>query len=46
MLAGEHAPYDQVAYFFSEVFGTKLGLLGDLEAGHDSSSCAGTSKTA
>ena len=35
MLAGEDAPYDLVAYFFSEVFGTKLGLLGDLEAGHD-----------
>ena len=34
-LAGEDAPYDLVAYFFSEVFGTKLGLLGDLEAGHD-----------
>jgi len=35
ILAGEHAPYDLVAYFFSEVFGTKLGLLGDLEVGHD-----------
>ena len=35
ILAGEKAPYDLVAYFFSEVFGTKLGLLGDLEAGHD-----------
>jgi NADPH-dependent 2,4-dienoyl-CoA reductase/sulfur reductase-like enzyme len=35
LLAGENAPYDLVAYFFSEVFGTKLGLLGDLEAGHD-----------
>src|SRR5215471_5771334 len=35
ILAGEDAPYDLVAYFFSEVFGTKLGLLGDLEAGHD-----------
>lgn len=35
VLAGEDAPYDLVAYFFSEVFGTKLGLLGDLEAGHD-----------
>jgi len=34
-LAGEDAPYDLVAYFFSEVFGTKLGLLGDLDAGHD-----------
>jgi NADPH-dependent 2,4-dienoyl-CoA reductase/sulfur reductase-like enzyme len=35
ILAGQRAPYDLVAYFFSEVFGTKLGLLGDLEAGHD-----------
>lgn len=35
ILAGENTPYDLVAYFFSEVFGTKLGLLGDLEAGHD-----------
>jgi NADPH-dependent 2,4-dienoyl-CoA reductase/sulfur reductase-like enzyme len=35
LLAGEDAPYDLVAYFFSEVFGTKLGLLGDLQAGHD-----------
>ena len=35
LLAGEDARYDLVAYFFSEVFGTKLGLLGDLEAGHD-----------
>jgi len=35
ILAGEDAPYDLVAYFFSEVFGTKLGLLGDLEEGHD-----------
>jgi len=35
ILAGEDTPYDLVAYFFSEVFGTKLGLLGDLEAGHD-----------
>jgi NADPH-dependent 2,4-dienoyl-CoA reductase/sulfur reductase-like enzyme len=35
LLAGEDAPYDLVAYFFSEVFGIKLGLLGDLEAGHD-----------
>ena len=35
ILAGERAPYDLVAYFFSEVFGTKLGLLGDLDAGHD-----------
>jgi NADPH-dependent 2,4-dienoyl-CoA reductase/sulfur reductase-like enzyme len=34
-LAGEDAPYDQVAYFFSEVFGVKLGLLGDLDGGHD-----------
>ena len=28
-LAGEEAPYDQVAYFFTELFGTKYGLLGD-----------------
>jgi 3-phenylpropionate/trans-cinnamate dioxygenase ferredoxin reductase subunit len=35
LLAGEDAPYDQVAYFFSEVFGTKIGLLGDLDGGHD-----------
>jgi NADPH-dependent 2,4-dienoyl-CoA reductase/sulfur reductase-like enzyme len=35
ILTGDDAPYDLVAYFFSEVFGTKLGLLGDLEAGHD-----------
>ena len=35
ILAGQRTPYDLVAYFFSEVFGTKLGLLGDLEAGHD-----------
>ena len=35
LLAGQDTPYDQVAYFFSEVFGTKLGLLGDLDGGHD-----------
>lgn len=35
ILAGETAPYDQVAFFFTELFGTKLGLLGDLDAGHD-----------
>ena len=35
LLAGENTPYDQVAFFFSEVFGTKLGLLGDLDGGHD-----------
>jgi NADPH-dependent 2,4-dienoyl-CoA reductase/sulfur reductase-like enzyme len=35
LLAGDDAPYDLVAYFFSEVFGTKLGFLGDLEQGHD-----------
>ena len=35
ILAGQNTPYDLVAYFFAEVFGTKLGLLGDLEAGHD-----------
>jgi 3-phenylpropionate/trans-cinnamate dioxygenase ferredoxin reductase component len=35
LLAGQDTPYDQVAFFFSEVFGTKIGLLGDLEGGHD-----------
>ena len=35
LLAGDDAPYDQVAFFFSEVFGTKIGLLGDLDGGHD-----------
>jgi NADPH-dependent 2,4-dienoyl-CoA reductase/sulfur reductase-like enzyme len=35
LLAGEDAPYDQVAVFFSEVFGIKLGLVGDLDGGHD-----------
>ncbi len=34
-LAGEDAPYDQVAYFFTELSGIKLGLLGDLDGGHD-----------
>ena len=34
-LAGELAPFDQVAYFFTEVFGIKLGLLGDIGEGHD-----------
>ena len=34
-LAGEPTPFDQVAYFFTEVFGIKLGLLGDTGAGHD-----------
>ena len=34
-LAGKVAPFDQVAYFFTEVFGVKLGLLGDTGAGHD-----------
>ena len=35
LLAGEDAPYDFVALFFSEVFGIRLGLLGDLDGGHD-----------
>jgi 3-phenylpropionate/trans-cinnamate dioxygenase ferredoxin reductase component len=35
ILAGEDAPYDLVAYFFSEVFGVKLGLIGDLDGGHE-----------
>ncbi len=34
-LAGFPSPYDQVAYFFTEIFGTKLALLGDLGLGHD-----------
>ena len=34
-LAGDPAPFDQVASFFTEVFGIKLGLLGDTGAGHD-----------
>lgn len=34
-LAGEDAPYDLVALFFSEVFGRKLGLIGDADGGHD-----------
>ena len=29
------SPYDQVATFFTEIFGTKLALLGDLGLGHD-----------
>ena len=35
LLAGDDTPYDQVAFFFSEVFGIKIGLLGDLDGGHD-----------
>jgi 3-phenylpropionate/trans-cinnamate dioxygenase ferredoxin reductase subunit len=35
LLAGENTPYDYVALFFSEVFGVRLGLLGDLDGGHD-----------
>jgi NADPH-dependent 2,4-dienoyl-CoA reductase/sulfur reductase-like enzyme len=35
LLAGQDTPYDQVAFFFSEVFGIKIGLLGDLDGGHD-----------
>ena len=35
LLAGQDTPYGQVAFFFSEVFGTKIGLLGDLDGGHD-----------
>jgi hypothetical protein len=34
-LAGKVAFYDQVSNFFTELFGIKLGLLGDLGAGHD-----------
>ena len=32
---GRGRTLDQVAYFFTEVFGVKLGLLGDIGAGHD-----------
>jgi 3-phenylpropionate/trans-cinnamate dioxygenase ferredoxin reductase subunit len=35
-LAGDPSPFDQIAYFFTEIFGTKLSLLGDLDRGHDS----------
>jgi 3-phenylpropionate/trans-cinnamate dioxygenase ferredoxin reductase component len=35
LLAGEDAPYDTVASFFTEVFGRRLNLLGDLDGGHD-----------
>jgi NADPH-dependent 2,4-dienoyl-CoA reductase/sulfur reductase-like enzyme len=35
LLAGEDAPYDHVASFFTEVFGTKLGVLGDPDGGFD-----------
>jgi NTE family protein len=35
LLAGEDTPYDFVALFFTEVFGRRFGLLGDLDGGHD-----------
>jgi NADPH-dependent 2,4-dienoyl-CoA reductase/sulfur reductase-like enzyme len=35
LLAGEDAPYDAVASFFTEVFGRRINLLGDLDGGHD-----------
>jgi NADPH-dependent 2,4-dienoyl-CoA reductase/sulfur reductase-like enzyme len=35
LLAGEDAPYDHVAYFFTELFGTKIGVLGDPDGGVD-----------
>jgi 3-phenylpropionate/trans-cinnamate dioxygenase ferredoxin reductase subunit len=35
LLAGEDALYEQVAYFFTELFGTKLGVLGDPDGGFD-----------
>jgi 3-phenylpropionate/trans-cinnamate dioxygenase ferredoxin reductase component len=35
LLAGEDAPYDHVASFFTELFGTKLGVLGDPDGGFD-----------
>lgn len=44
-LAGRVAPYDQVAYFFTELFGTKLGLLGDLGAGVDQRVTSGNLET-
>jgi hypothetical protein len=34
-LAGEDAPYDHVASFFTELFGTKIGVLGDPDGGFD-----------
>src|SRR5262249_22026465 len=37
--------YDLVAYFFSEVFGIKLGLLGDLDRGHDTLVVRGSLET-
>jgi NADPH-dependent 2,4-dienoyl-CoA reductase/sulfur reductase-like enzyme len=35
LLAGEDTPYDHVAYFFTELFGTKIGVLGDPDGGFD-----------
>jgi NTE family protein len=35
LLAGEDAPYDHVSSFFTELFGTKLGVLGDPDGGFD-----------
>lgn len=35
LLAGEDATYEQVAYFFTELFGRKLGVLGDPDGGFD-----------
>lgn len=35
LLAGEDAPYDAVASFFTEVLGRRIILLGDLDAGHE-----------
>jgi NADPH-dependent 2,4-dienoyl-CoA reductase/sulfur reductase-like enzyme len=35
LLAGEDAPYDHVAFFFTELFGTKIGVLGDPDGGVD-----------
>jgi NADPH-dependent 2,4-dienoyl-CoA reductase/sulfur reductase-like enzyme len=34
-LAGDDARYDTVASFFTEVFGRRINLLGDLDGGHD-----------
>jgi 3-phenylpropionate/trans-cinnamate dioxygenase ferredoxin reductase subunit len=35
LLAGEDTPYDHVSSFFTELFGTKLGVLGDPDGGFD-----------
>ena len=35
LLAGEDAPYDHVAVFFTELFGTRIGVLGDPDGGFE-----------